>query len=138
MIAKFTPLRLFIIFVTFFTICISLGFGRVDAAASGSLNTVCNDSNLSAGSAGSSAFCKDKSTNSPVRVVLHDAINIITAIAGFVAVIMIVVSGLQMVSSNGNPEKISTARNTIIYACIGLVVIALARIIIGFIINRVS
>ena len=69
---------------------------------------------------------------------VNGVINIITAIAGFVAVIMIIVAGFQMITSSGKPEKISTARNTIIYASVGLIVIALARIIIGFIISKIK
>lgn len=125
-----------------------LALGVTNRIYASSTTTICTDSAV-AGSNGagtdlsSSAFCKDQSKNPSNPLfgkggVLNGTINIITAIAGFVAVIMIIISGLQMINSGGNSEKISNARNTIIYASVGLVVIALARIIIAFIINKAS
>ena len=117
-------------FITFF------GLGIANAA---SLTTVCNDSNVTAGSGvSSSAFCKDNSTTDPVIGTLNLVTNLITGIAGFVAVVMIIVSGFQMVSSSGNPEKISQARTTIIYSIVGLLVVALARIVILFIVRKLK
>jgi hypothetical protein len=135
---KFKNILISIFLLPVMSLAILSVFSVIPVNAS-SLTTVCNDSShITAGSAGSSSFCKDKSTTNPARGILIDAINIITAIAGFVSVVMIVISGLQLVSSSGNSEKVSTARNTILYATIGLVVIALARIIVGFIISKVS
>ena len=120
-----------------------IGGSSVGAAT---LNSICNDSavtgsNGAGSNVGSSAYCKDQAkpqATNPVLGTLNLVINILTGIAGLVAVIMIIISGLQMVSSNGNPERISHARNTILYALIGLVIVALARIIILFIMNKVS
>ena len=71
------------------------GFGISYAAT---LTTVCNDSNITAGSGVSdSAFCKDKSTTDPVIGTLNLVTNLITGIAGFVAVVMIIISGFKMV-----------------------------------------
>lgn len=112
------------------------GFGISYAAT---LTTVCNDSNITAGSGVSdSAFCKDKSTTDPVIGTLNLVTNLITGIAGFVAVVMIIISGFKMVSSSGNPEKISQARTTIIYSLVGLLLIALARTIILFIVRKMK
>jgi hypothetical protein len=146
---RFKKLNFLIVFFAIFIILPTYGIERVSAS---SLTTICGDkspngtndgytagTNAGSGAVSNSAFCSDqKNNNDPVIRTLNDAINIITAIAGLVAVIMIIVSGLQMISSSGNSEKISNARNTILYASIGLVVIAVARIIIGFIINKVA
>ncbi len=129
-------IRSLIISVVVVGIFLTLGAGRVNA-----LSPICSGGATAGSNVSSSAFCKDTQTTNPIigtNGVLNDVINIITAIAGFVAVIMIIVAGLQMITSSGKPEKISSARNTIIYASVGLIVIALARIIIGFIISRVS
>ncbi|HEY5267593.1 MAG TPA: hypothetical protein VII94_00460, partial [Candidatus Saccharimonadales bacterium] len=85
-------------------------------------------------------FCMDQSTSTtdPVIGTLDNVTNIVSAIAGFIAVLMIVIAGFQMITSSGNSEKISTARNTIIYAAVGLIVIAIARLIIEFIINKTA
>lgn len=62
---------------------------------------------------------------------------LIALIGGIIAVIMIIIGGFLYVTSGGDSGKIKTARDTIIYATIGLVVIALAQSIIVFIINRI-
>lgn len=63
--------------------------------------------------------------------------NAIALVAGVAAVIIIIVAGFQFVASGGDSNKVSSARSTIIYAVIGLIVIALARTIIAFVINSV-
>lgn len=47
-------------------------------------------------------------------------------IAGFLSVIIIVISGIQFITSSGNPEAAASARNRLIFALIGLAVIILA------------
>jgi hypothetical protein len=145
MIKKNLFLKILIVSLASFCILVSLNLSNTHVFASDP--TICNDQSTNTNgtngytagtNVGSSAFCKDQSTKDPIFGTLNDAINIVTAIAGFVAVVLIVVSGFQMITSGGNPDKLATARNTIIYASIGLVIIALARIIIGFIINKIS
>ena len=106
----------------------------------GSNNSYVGTNAAASGTVKQSPLCQSQ-TSDPIYgkgSVLNGVINIITAIAAFVAVVMIIISGLQMITSSGNPEKISNARNVIIYASIGLIVIALARIIIIFITNKLS
>lgn len=64
------------------------------------------------------------------------ATNIIASIAGIVAVIFLVLGGLKYVTSNGAPDQISRAKESIIYALVGLVLIVLARAIIGFVLTK--
>ena len=92
----------------------------------------------SAGSPGSSAFCQDTSTTpiSGRNSVENRIVNLITAIAGFSAVVVIIVSGIQFITSSGDPQKINKAKNSILYASIGLVIVALARVIIFFIVGK--
>lgn len=64
------------------------------------------------------------------------ATNIIAIVAGIAAVIFLVLSGLKYVTSNGAPDQISRAKEGIIYALVGLVLIVLARAIIGFVLTK--
>lgn len=57
---------------------------------------------------------------------ISDIIPIILGVAGFVAVIMIVISGIQFITSSGNPEAAGAARNRLVYALIGFVVIIMS------------
>lgn len=65
-------------------------------------------------------------------------INLLSAIVGVVAVIMIIIAGLRFTASAGNPEAAKSARSTIMYAVIGLVVVALAQVIVHFVLNKVT
>lgn len=50
----------------------------------------------------------------------------ILGIAGFVTVIIIIISGIQFVTSGGNPEAAAAARGRLTFAIIGFVIIVLA------------
>lgn len=68
--------------------------------------------------------------------VIATIVNILTLIIGAAAVIMIIVAGMQYMLSNGDAAKISNAKNTIIYALIGIAVAVVARTLVVFIIQR--
>ena len=61
---------------------------------------------------------------------------IIATIAGIAAVIIIIVGGLQYITSGGDPQKAAGARSAIIGAAVGLVIIAAAEAIITFVISK--
>lgn len=89
------------------------------------------------GAAASSAVCKDKGgSGNPVTGVILRVINLIAILAGIAAVIIIIIAGISYILSGGDPSKVNNAKNTIIYAVIGLVVIAVGRTLIAFVINR--
>ena len=57
---------------------------------------------------------------------------------GILSVIMLIIGGLRYVLSAGNPTTVAAAKNTILYAIVGLIVAILAYAIIHFVINAVS
>lgn len=61
-----------------------------------------------------------------IPVVVQNVINALIVIAGIVAVFMIVWAGYKFVMSEGDSEKISSARKTLIYAIVGLIFIFLS------------
>lgn len=63
-------------------------------------------------------------------------INILLAIVGTTAVIVIIVGALRMVLSAGNEKTVESARNTILYAVIGLIIAVLAFAIVNFVVGR--
>jgi len=67
---------------------------------------------------------------------LHSALQIVFAIAGGVALLIIIVAGLRFVLSQGDPQNVSKARNTIIYAVIGLIICIAAFSIVTFVLDR--
>lgn len=61
----------------------------------------------------------------------------VVGIAGAVAVIFIVVGAFGYITANGDPGKLQKAKTTILYALIGLVIVALAEVLTAFISNLV-
>lgn len=70
--------------------------------------------------------------------IIQTAINIISIIVGIAAVIMIIIAGFRYITSNGDSGAISSAKNTIIYAIVGLVIVALAQLIVAFVVDRLT
>jgi Type IV secretion system pilin len=82
----------------------------------------------------------DSSTNASDRVknIIKLIINIFSLIVGVIAVIMIIIGGLKYITSGGDSGNISGAKNTILYAIIGLVVVALAQVIVRFVLQKTT
>lgn len=70
-------------------------------------------------------------------MVVQNILYTIIAISGIVAVVYIVLGGINYMTSTGDPGKVQKARQTILYAAIGLVVCALAFAIVNFTINYI-
>ena len=64
-------------------------------------------------------------------------VNLAFWVAGVVAVIIVIIAGINYSLSSGDPAKTASAKNTILYAVIGLVIIANAIAITGYIIGKV-
>jgi uncharacterized membrane protein len=64
-------------------------------------------------------------------------VNIFSIIVAIVAVIMIIWGGFKYVTSGGDSGNITAAKNTIIYAIVGLVIVALAQFLVQFVLDTV-
>jgi hypothetical protein len=63
-------------------------------------------------------------------------VNILLFLLGAIAVVMIVIGGIRYATSNGEQSAIASAKNTILYAVIGLIVAILAYAIVNFVISQ--
>ena len=61
--------------------------------------------------------------------------NVLLFVLGAVSVIMIIIGGLRYVVSGGNATYVTAAKNTILYAIVGIIVALLAYAIINFVIG---
>lgn len=61
--------------------------------------------------------------------------NILLFILGAIAVVMIIIGGIKYATSNGDSSSITSAKNTILYSVIGLIVAILAYAIVNFILD---
>lgn len=93
-------------------------------------------SNLDASGSGCDSNVTTGSSN--LNNVITDIVNIFSVIVGIVSVIMIIYGGFRYVTSGGDSGNVSSAKNTIIYAVIGLVVVALAQFIVQFVLDKVT
>ena len=62
----------------------------------------------------------------------------IILVSGFIAVVFIVVGGVQYMTSGGDANKVKRGKDTILYACIGLIICTLAFAIVNFTIGLMS
>lgn len=104
-------------------------------------NCLGQGTNLTAPSGGTNCSSVTTSTNgatNKVNNLVRDIINIFSWVVGVVSVIMIIVGGFRYITSGGDSNNVSAAKNTIIYAIIGLVIVALAQFIVQFVLNKVT
>lgn len=67
---------------------------------------------------------------------LKRIINIISVIIGVIAVIMIIWGGFKYITSGGAQDKVKGAKDTLLYAIIGLIIVALAQVIVRFVLSN--
>lgn len=110
-------------------------FGPANVSAgpfSSSKGEACRGANLGGGGS-----CSDNTAANSIGETLTKVINILTIIVGIAAVVVIIINGLKFITSNGDSNSISSAKNGIIYALVGLIIVALSQAIVRFIINRI-
>ena len=87
-------------------------------------------------STGSTSICGAKSDSA--QDIIKNVINTILVVLGMVAVIMIILGGIRYTTSNGDAGAIKSAKDTILYAVVGLVVAIFAFAIVNFVVGRLS
>ena len=86
---------------------------------------------------GSDTGCSATKSGVALGGIINTVINIMSLLVGALAIIMILVAGIRFITSGGG-EGAAAAKNTLIYALIGLAVAALAQVMVHFVLNRVS
>jgi hypothetical protein len=71
-----------------------------------------------------------------VNSVIKLALNLLSIIAGVIGVIMVIVAGFKYITAQGDAASITSARNALLYAIVGLVVVAFAQAIVKFVLSR--
>lgn len=97
---------------------------------------LCQGAQLQVGSSCQEVSDADAAQN--VNDIIETVINIFSIVVGVVAVIMIIVGGLKYITSGGDSGNITGAKNTILYAVVGLVIVALAQIIVRFVLTETT
>jgi cation transporter-like permease len=97
----------------------------------------CTDSTSAAGTPDVCTDVTNTPTTDPVIGALRDVINIISIVIGVAAVVVIIISGLRMILSGGDPARVKQAREGIIYALVGIGVTVFAQLIVIFVLNKI-
>lgn len=125
-------------------LCIAFSFSMAVTAHAQSNNQIanglCEGANLHLSTYPSSSSCDNGGDSITTRVnnFLKHLINIFSAIIGVVAVVMIIFGGFRYITSGGNDTSVTSAKNTILYAIIGLIIVALAQLLVRFVLKLAS
>lgn len=65
----------------------------------------------------------------------HNIANALILVVGAVSVIMVIFGGLKFVVSMGHPKRVESARNTILYAIVGVVVAMCSYAVVNFVLG---
>jgi cytochrome bd-type quinol oxidase subunit 2 len=84
--------------------------------------------------------CNDTTdqANDSVTNLANTVVDIFSLVVGIVAVIMIIIAGLRYITSGCEAQNVTNAKNTILYAIVGLVVVVFAQTIVKFVIAKLS
>lgn len=74
---------------------------------------------------------------SDLTAVINNVINLLLFIIGVIAVIMIIVGGIRYTTSAGDQAQVTGAKNTILYAIVGLVVAVMSYALVNFVLTKV-
>jgi hypothetical protein len=115
------------------------GLSRVALAGPSVLAPACSlvDENESEACAANRQGTPD--TGNPIygpHSLLYRAAQLISIIVGMASVVVILIGGYKYVTSSGDPGNIKSAKDTIMFALVGMVVAIVAQSIVVFVLNR--
>ena len=103
--------------------------------------SACNSIGNSVGSGigyatGSNTTCGTGSGISQgIGSIAKTVINIFSIVVGVISVVMIIYAGFRYVTSGGDSGSVTSAKNTLIYAVVGLLIVAIAQLIVHYVLN---
>ncbi len=116
-----------------------LGFSLVAVMPAGAADiqeSVCSGANEI--QLGGTSDCVEGQGEDELNALITNIVNIFSVIVGVISVIMIIYGGFRYITSGGDSTHVGSAKNTIMYAIIGLVIVALAQIIVRFVLGQAT
>jgi hypothetical protein len=86
----------------------------------------------------SNACTADGDSASGLGGIIKDVLDILSIVVGVAAIIMIIIGGFRYVLSGGDSNSTSGAKNTIIFAIVGLVIAVLAQVLVQFVLAKTA
>ena len=78
------------------------------------------------------------SNTGSVEQIAKTITNVLLFLIGVISVIMIVIGGIKYTTSNGDSNRVTAAKNTIMYAIIGIIVAILAYAVVNFVLTSLA
>ncbi len=116
-------------FAAMFAIIIGMATPALLAPAVGAVNPLAD----ACATNKTSTICAHQGDN--ITTTIKIVVNVLLFVIGVISVIMIIVGGFRYVTSAGNPSAVTGAKNTIIFAVIGLVIAFLAFAIVNWVLT---
>ncbi len=82
--------------------------------------------------------CSDTSANGSINKIIETVVEILSWVVGVAAVITIIIGGFRYITSGGDSNSTASAKNTILYAIIGLLIALVAQVLVRFVFNRAT
>ncbi len=121
--------RLIIFLTAIFSLCFPVGV----------LAATPNES-IDCSGASNSVFCQERNVSgNPLfgqSGVLTKATQVIVVITGLISVFIMIIAGLRFITSGGDPGKVESAKNAILYSSIGIAVALSAQAIVSLVLNN--
>lgn len=75
----------------------------------------------------------DVATLACIPIIVKNVVNAALAFSGLVALILLIYAGIMYVTSKGDPQKVESAKKTVTYAIVGLIIIFMSFFIVSLI-----
>ena len=92
------------------------------------------------GAVNNSTVCTDQTASgkNPIIKALKVVLNVLSFIAGIIAVIGLTTAGFRMIIGGGNSEQYNSSRNTVLFVIIGIAVVVLSQTIVIFVLDKLK
>lgn len=101
-------------------------------------NSLCNGIELNGSSSGTGTCSNGANQDNSLNRIITLVINTFSVIVGFIAIVMMIYGGFKYITSGGDSGKVTSAKNTILYALIGIVIVALAQLLVRFVFAKAT
>lgn len=130
---------------TLILLTVALGLASSAAAVSpahaalftGAKQQACSGANLQNNRSAEDCAKDGEEAGNKASATIQNVVNVLTMIVGIAAVIIITINGLRFITANGDSGQITAARNGVIYALVGLIIAAMAQVVVRFVVNRI-
>ncbi len=111
-----------------------LGFSSLAYAQGFDQQNAFKSQGCSGTQAGGTTTCANAGTS--LNTLIKNILNVLSYVVGVVAVIMIIIAGFRYIVSGGESGGVTGAKNAILFAIVGIVIVAIAQIIVQFVLTK--